>query len=88
MFKEVCWTNSRNVRSRWNNYKDNSREFDRGEDCMQSHLYEHFYLPGHTRFYVTFIDKTYPRAPTKREGYWFHTFKTKAPMGLNVEEGY
>ena len=29
-------------RSRWNNYKDNSRKFDRGEDCMQRHLYEHF----------------------------------------------
>ena len=79
-------------RSRWNNYKDNSRKFDRGEDCMQRHLYEHFQLPGHTGFlqdtYVTLIDKTDPRAPTKREDYWIHTLKTKAPMGLNVEGGY
>ena len=38
--------------------------------------------------YVTFIDKTDPRAPTKHEKYWIHTVKTKAPMGLNVEVGY
>ena len=25
-------------RLRWNNYKDNFRKFDRGEDCMQRHL--------------------------------------------------
>ena len=37
-------------RSRWNNYKDNSRKFDRGEGCMQRHLYEYFQLPGHTGF--------------------------------------
>ena len=40
-------------------------EFDRGEDCMQRHLYIHFQLPGHTGFlqdtYVTLIDQTYPR---------------------------
>ena len=27
------------------------------------------------------------RTPTKREEYWIHTFKTKAPIGLNVEGG-
>ena len=27
------------------------------------------------------------RTPTKREDYWIHTFKTKAPIGLNVEGG-
>ena len=64
---------------------------DRGEDCMQKHLWEHFQLLGHTGFlqdtYVTFIDKTDPRAPTKREDYWIHILKTKAPMGLHVEDG-
>ena len=30
----------------WNNYKDNARKFERGEHCMQKHLYEHFNLPG------------------------------------------
>ena len=29
-------------RLRWSNYRDNSRKFDRGEDCMQRHVYEHF----------------------------------------------
>ena len=60
-------------RSRWNNYKDNPRKFVRGEDFMQRHLYKHFLLPGHTGFlqdtFVTLIDKTNPRAPTKREDY-------------------
>ena len=38
--------------------------------------------------YVTLIDKTDPRAPTKHKDYWIHTLKTKAPMGINVEGGY
>ena len=86
-------------RSRWNNYKDNSRKFDRGlyaktvfEDWVQRYLYEHFQLPGHAGFledtYVTPNDKTDPRAPTKHEDYWLHTLKKKAPLGLNVEGGY
>ena len=79
-------------RSRWNNYKDNSRKFDRGEDCMQRHLYEHFQLPDHTSFfqdtYVILIEKTDPRAPTKCKDYWIHALKTKPPMGLNTEGGY
>ena len=80
------------LRSRWNNYKDNSTKFDRGEDCMQRHLYKHFQLPGHTGFlqglYVTLTDKNDPSAPTEPEDYWTHTCKTKTPTGLNVEGGY
>ena len=38
-----------------------------------------------TRYYVTLIDKTDPRAPTKREHYWILTLKTKAPMGLMLK---
>ena len=26
------------------------RKFERGEQCMQRHLYEHFNLPGHSGF--------------------------------------
>ena len=59
---------------------------------MQRQLCEHFQLPGHTGFlqdtYVNPIDKTDPRARTKREDYWIHNLKTKGPMGLNVEGGY
>ena len=80
-----------NFRSRWNNYKDNARKHERGQHCMQKHLYEHFDLPGHTGFLkdvtVTLIDKTDPRNPTEREDYWIHTLKTKAPRGLNMEDG-
>ena len=76
-------------RSRWTSYKDNSSKLDRGEDCMQRHLFEYFQLPVHTVFlqdtYVTLIDKTNPRATNKRKDYWIYTLKTKAPMGLNVE---
>ena len=76
------------LRSRWINYKDNSRKFDRGEDCIQRHLYENFQLPGSTGFlqdtYVTLIDKTDPRAPTKREDYGIHILKKKATLRLNA----
>ena len=67
-------------RSRWNNYKDNSRKFYRGEGCIRRHLDEHFQLPGHTGIlqdtFVTLIDKTDPSAPTNREDYRIHTLKT------------
>ena len=53
-------------RSQKINYKDYSRKFDRGEDCMQRHLYEHFHLLGHSVFlhdtYFTLIDKIDPMA--------------------------
>ena len=59
---------------------------------MQRHLYKHFQLRGHTGFLqdtsAVLIDKTDPKAPTKYEHYWIHTYKTTAPMGLNVEGGY
>ena len=79
-------------RPRWDYYKDNSRKFNRGEDCMQRHLYKCLQLPGHTVFlrkaYVTLIDKTDPRAPTKHGDYWIHTLKTKTPMGPNFAGCY
>ena len=58
---------------------------------MQRHLYEHFNLPGHSGFLndvsVTLIDKTDPKDSSKREDFWIQTLKTKAPLGLNVEDG-
>ena len=76
-------------RNRWNNCKDNARKFDRGEHCMQRHLYEHFTLPGYSGFLhdhtITLIDKTDPSFPTKREDYWIDILKTKAPMRLNFD---
>ena len=77
-------------RLRWNNYKSNSRKFDRGENCMQEHLYRHFQSDQHEGFLqdilVTLIDKTDGSEPTKRENYWMRTLRTLAPSGLNVED--
>ena len=36
--------------SRWNNCKSKSRSFDRGEQCMQEHLYKHFESESHLGF--------------------------------------
>ena len=64
-------------------------KFDRGEQCMQRDLYEHFTLPGHSGFLhdvsIALIDKTDSSCPTKREDYWIGTLKTKTPVGLNVD---
>ena len=56
---------------------------------MQRHLYEHFNLPGLSGFLndVSVTLKTDPKDPAKRENDWIHTLKTKAPLGLNVEDG-
>ena len=47
-------------------------------------------LEDHTQFVndasITFIDKTDPTDPLKREQYWRHTLKTLVPHGLNVSE--
>ena len=79
----VCQTIDE-FRHRWNNYKDNARKFKRGEPCMQRHLYEYFNLTGQSGFLndasVTLIGKTDPKDPTKQEGYWIYTLKTKAPL--------
>ena len=69
--------------------KDNAREFDRGEQCMQTHLYKHFTIPRHSGFLhdvsITLIDKTDPSYPTNYKDYLIVTLKTKAPMGLNFD---
>ena len=35
---------------------------------------------------LTFINKTDPSDPLKREDYWRSTLKIMAPFGLNIEE--
>ena len=54
-------------RFRWNNCKSNYSKHQRGETCMQQHLYEHFWSSNHNYFIsdvsVTFIDKTDPSFP-------------------------
>ena len=77
-------------RCRWNNYKSNSRKFDRKESCRQEHLYRHFSSSGHMGFLndvsVNLIDKTDGSDTKKREDYWIKTLKTMAPYGLNIED--
>ena len=67
-------------RFRWNNYKCNFHKHAKGESVKQQQLYDHFMLEDHTRFLndasITFIDKTDPNDPLKREQYCRHTLKT------------
>ena len=55
-------------RGKWNNCKSKSKNFKRGEKCIQEHLYKHFQSEGHTEFLddvsITFIDKTDGSNPT------------------------
>ena len=56
-------------RYRWNNYKSNSRKFDRKESCMQEHLYRHFSSPGHRGFLNDVsVTLTKPMDQTLRNG--------------------
>ena len=60
------------------------------ETSMQQHSFEHFANEGHCSFLeditITFINKTDPKDPSRREHYWRHTLKTMAALGLNVED--
>ena len=55
---------------------------------MQQHLFEHFNSERYHCFLdeisLTFIDKTDPSEPLKRESYWGSILKTIAPWGLNL----
>ena len=57
---------------------------------MQEHLFRHFSSPGRNGFLndfsITFIDKTDPLDPLKREDNWRRTLKTMAPFGLYIED--
>ena len=55
-----------------------------------STFFRHFSSLGHNGFLndvsITFIDKTNPPDPLKREDYWRRTLKTMALFGLNIED--
>ena len=89
-FKQYVGQTVDEFRRRWNNYKSNDRKFQRLEPCMQEHLFSHFSMAGHDGFLndvsVTFIDKTDPSEPLRREDYWRQTLKTMVPYGLNIED--
>ena len=75
-------------RNRWNNYKSNHRKYLNRQPCFQEHIFEHFNGDAQSGFLenvsITFIDKTDPSNPEKRENYWIQTLKTMVPWGLNV----
>ena len=53
-------------RLRWNNYKDNDRKVQRGEEHMPPELLGHFHSEEHNGFLqdcsITLIDKTYGKS--------------------------
>ena len=77
-------------RSRWNNYKDNTRKFDRKESCLQD-TYANIFRGRVKKVFlneasVTCIDKADEKDPEKRERYWMRTLKTMEPYGLNIAD--
>ena len=82
----VCSTTDRFL-LRWNNYKDNGRKAQRGEEHIQPELFQHFHSKGRNGFLqdcsITLINKTDGSDPTRREEYWRVMLKTVAPYGLN-----
>lgn len=56
---------------------------------MQKHLFRYFSSTGPNVFLnvsITFIDKTDPEIPLKREDFWGKTLKRMVPYGLDIEE--
>ena len=80
MSETIYWEAAGDFRYRWNNYKSNSRKFDRKEFCLQEHLYRQFSSSHHKRFLnyvsVTLINKTDGSDPKKWEDYCMKTLKT------------
>ena len=74
-------------RLRWNNYKDNDRKAQRGEEHMQPELFQNFHSEGHNRFLpdcsITLINKIDGSNRRRREEYWRVVLKTVAPYRLN-----
>ena len=77
---------------RWNNYKDNNKKSLRGDEHKQPGFFAHFQSLDHSGFLedteITFIDKRDPFDPTRREGFWIDTLKTRYPLRLNNIDAY
>ena len=71
-------------RKRWNSYWCYNRKAERGEECKQKYLHEHFLQDDHHGFLndaqVTLIDKTQASDTTKREYFWMRTLKHTSNM--------
>ena len=79
-------------RLRWNNYKSCQRNAADGGKPNQNYFHQHFLSNGNNELMndceITFIDKTDPSDPTRREFFWMRVLKTIAPLGLNIDVGY
>ena len=79
-------------KKRQNNYKNNAKKFLRGENYKQQHLFEHSHSPRHADFIkdvcITFIDKTGPFIPAKREDYWRQHQEHQLCKVLISKKGY
>ena len=57
---------------------------------MQEHFFTHFSMAGHDGFLndvsITFIDKTDPSDPLRKEDYSRQTLKTMVPCRLNIKD--
>ena len=57
---------------------------------MQEHLFIHFPMEVHDGFFkdvsITFINKTDPSDPLRREEYWRQTLKTMVLYRPNLED--
>ena len=62
------------------NYRCYARKAERGEECKQKYLYEHYLQDDHhgvlNDAQVTLIDKTQTSYLTKRNYFWMRTLKT------------
>ena len=84
---EICWpkyvgSTTDRFSLRWNNYKDNDRKAQWGEEHMQPELLQHFHSEEYDGFLqdcgITLLDKTDGSDPTRREEYWHVVLKTVA----------
>ena len=77
-------------RYRWNNYTSCHRRAKNGQSVPQMSLHSHFLREDHNGLFedaeLTFIDKTDPSDPRKRERFWIDLLETKPPKGLNEGE--
>ena len=63
-----------------------------GDEHKQAMFFAHSQGLDHNGFLedteITFIDKTDPSDPTRREEFWIDTLRTRYPLGLNNRAAY
>ena len=71
---------------------DNNRKSLSGDEHKQAGFFAHFQSLDYNCFLgdteITFIDKTDPSDPTRREEFWIDTLKTRYPLGPNNINAY